>query len=269
MRKTFVLFIMCLCLITLWVQFLFLDVRIELVPYIQYNSRKQHRIIEEYSLEKELVIINNYVTKMDLLKVTLDPVRNGVTKFISKMKRTNEKLIDLDNFTYIINSPVCENGEELPVIIVISSAPDNFQKRQAIRNTWGKPTDYLKHVFLLGKTRENLHERILGEHKQYGDIVQGNFIDAYKNLTYKHVMGLKWASQYCPNAKFILKTDDDVFVHLYGLKELLGKRLLREKDLISCLINKKLRVLRNVSSKWYVSKKEFARDFFPIYCSGT
>lgn len=258
MRKTYVLFVLCLCLITLWVQFLFLDVRIELVPYNQYNSRKQHHIIEGYSLEKELVIINNYVTKMDLLKVTLNPVKNGV-----------EKLIDLDNFTYIINSPVCENGEELTVINVISSAPDNFQKRQAIRNTWGKPTDYLKHVFLLGQTRENLHERILGEHQQYGDLVQGNFIDAYKNLTYKHVMGLKWASQYCPNAKFILKTDDDVFVHLYGLKELLGKRLSREKDLISCLIHKKLPVLRDVSSKWYVSEKEFARNFFPICCSGT
>ena len=35
--------------------------------------------------------------------------------------------------------------------------------------------------------------------------------------TYKRIMGYKWASIYCSNTNFILKTDDDVYVNIKGL----------------------------------------------------
>lgn len=98
--------------------------------------------------------------------------------------------------------------------------------------------------------------------------MQGNFKDAYRNLTYKHVMGLKWASRFCPNAKFVLKSDDDVFLHRSELRELVEKRLSRDKDLISCMINKNMLVVRDVKSKWYLSEQEFGGSRFPEYCSG-
>ncbi len=34
------------------------------------------------------------------------------------------------------------------------------------------------------------------------------------NLTYKTIMGLKWASTFCACAKFVMKTDDDMFVNV-------------------------------------------------------
>ena len=40
------------------------------------------------------------------------------------------------------------------------------------------------------------------------------FQDSYHNLTLKTVMGLKWMSIFCPHAKFILKTDDDIYVNV-------------------------------------------------------
>ena len=43
------------------------------------------------------------------------------------------------------------------------------------------------------------------EHKLYGDIVQGSFIENYKNLTLKGIMGLKWVSQHCQEAAFAIK----------------------------------------------------------------
>ena len=43
------------------------------------------------------------------------------------------------------------------------------------------------------------------EHKLYRDIVQGSFIENYKNLTLKSIMGLKWVSQYCKEAPFAIK----------------------------------------------------------------
>jgi hypothetical protein len=40
------------------------------------------------------------------------------------------------------------------------------------------------------------------------------FQDTYHNLTLKTVMGLKWTSIFCPQVKFVLKTDDDIYVNV-------------------------------------------------------
>ena len=38
------------------------------------------------------------------------------------------------------------------------------------------------------------------EAKTEGDLVQGDFMDSYHNLSYKNVMGKLWASNFCPQA---------------------------------------------------------------------
>ena len=45
--------------------------------------------------------------------------------------------------------------------------------------------------------------------------MQGGFRDTYRNLSYKNILGKLWASQFCAQAEFIVKTDDDQFVDLY------------------------------------------------------
>ena len=40
------------------------------------------------------------------------------------------------------------------------------------------------------------------------------FQDIYYNLTLKTVMGLKWSSIYCSQVKYVMKTDDDIFVNV-------------------------------------------------------
>jgi len=46
--------------------------------------------------------------------------------------------------------------------------------------------------------------RIVEESEVHHDLIQGNFIDAYRNMTYKHVMGLKWATYFCQNARYTM-----------------------------------------------------------------
>ena len=87
------------------------------------------------------------------------------------------------------------------------------------RSSWGNPDIpgvVTKLVFLLGcpedvKTQEMLEE----ENKKHGDIVQGDFLDTYHNLSYKAIMGNLWVSEFCDQAEFVVKTDDDVFIDLY------------------------------------------------------
>jgi len=66
---------------------------------------------------------------------------------------------------------------------------------------------------------ESTNKLIALESHLHTDIVQGNFLDTDRNSTYKHVMGYKWVQENCHEnpPKFVLKTDDNVFVEMYHL----------------------------------------------------
>lgn len=51
------------------------------------------------------------------------------------------------------------------------------------------------------------------EHLLYGDIIRQEFLDTYNNLTLKTIMAFKWVIEFCPNARYIMKTDTDVFIN--------------------------------------------------------
>lgn len=117
--------------------------------------------------------------------------------------------------------------------------------------------------------RSITQEAIIKENKTFGDILQGSFLEHYKNLTYKTLMGMKWASSICINATFILKVDDDV-VFLYNQTyDTLSKCNVADRGsfLLGNIMKNEVPV-RDVLSKWYVSKYEYLRDYYPPYLSG-
>uniref|UniRef100_A0A914VJM7 Hexosyltransferase n=2 Tax=Plectus sambesii TaxID=2011161 RepID=A0A914VJM7_9BILA len=128
-------------------------------------------------------------------------------------------------------------------------------------------------VFALGYTTNvSMQAAVTRESKSYRDIVQEDYIDSYKNLTYKGIMWLKFASEYCPQAQYVLKVDDDIFVNIFNLVGHLG-RMAKHKShppkSVICLVWYGMVVNRDVNNKWYVSKEEYANDTFPPYCSGS
>ena len=60
-----------------------------------------------------------------------------------------------------------------------------------------------------------LQRRLEEESRRHGDLVQGDFLDTYHNLSYKAVMGNLWVAEFCSQAQFVVKTDDDMYVDLY------------------------------------------------------
>lgn len=79
---------------------------------------------------------------------------------------------------------------------MVHTARSNFHQRYAIRNTWGSIKLFkqwqLQLIFLLGsdpKSSRDYNTRLSNESKHHGDLIMGNFVDSYKNLTYKHLMG--------------------------------------------------------------------------------
>jgi len=124
-----------------------------------------------------------------------------------------------------------DDGKNLiDLLIIVASAVDHGTRRDAIRETWGSNLKLhnTKLIFLLGQGRDK-QSKIQNEHNLYNDILQEDFEDTYHNLTLKTIMGLKWMSIFCPQAQYVLKTDDDIYVNV----DLLHKSLLKESKTLS------------------------------------
>ena len=95
----------------------------------------------------------------------------------------------------------------------------------------------VRFVFMMGYDKE-VQDKVKLEAEIYKDIVQEDFIDSYKNLTYKGIMAMKWISEFCPHARYILKVDDDIITNLIMLlrhiKSLL-KSYMPQRNKLSCL----------------------------------
>ena len=70
------------------------------------------------------------------------------------------------------------------------------------------------------------------EQETYGDILQESFVDSYNNLTLKSIEILKYfvESSDTLGNKFLLKTDDDSYVHLESLWDLAKSRLVKKSN---------------------------------------
>ncbi|XP_041479720.1 beta-1,3-galactosyltransferase 1-like [Lytechinus variegatus] len=134
---------------------------------------------------------------------------------------------DRHNYHYLHNpAHICadEAGpSDILLVIFVNSSPGNAGKRAYIRNTFGSYYEWPTHeggasvmrvVFLLGAVKDTrLQADINLESDIYKDIVQESFIDDYLNLTRKTVMGMKWVTKYCRNAKYTMKVDDDIIIN--------------------------------------------------------
>jgi Galactosyltransferase len=184
-------------------------------------------------------------------------------------------LIDLDDFDFIKSHRACKELNEKPVVVVlVHSAPNNFHKRNVIRETWGTKDSRALLLFLIGAVNStNLQDKLDIENNVHDDVVQGNFQDAYRNLTYKHVMAFKWFIYNCPEARFLLKTDDDVFVNTPLLYDYLETSSALSKQfhsghLLMCYEISRAKVKRTYRSKWRVSYDEFNDKYYPNHCPG-
>lgn len=168
-------------------------------------------------------------------------------------------------FHYLINNDPCRD-RQVDLLTLVHSAPDHAADRRAIRRSWGA-TEGLIVIFLLGAVADRrLKEALEEENRLYQDLVQGDFVDSYRNLTRKHVMGLAWAGRYCPRARRLLKMDDDIFVEIFRFQQLSSGIPIDHS--LSCYLQRSVPVVRDLSSKWYVSELEYPNSTFPPYCSG-
>lgn len=171
---------------------------------------------------------------------------------------------------YLINpQDVCPEDQPVDYLFMVYSAPEYVEARSVVRRTWAndaKKYSGNKVLFLFGKpSKSRLQSTLQFEAQQYGDIVQEEFLDTYQNLTLKTVMMLRWASHCCPQARFVVKIDDDCFPNLANFYRVMHGQ---PEDTIYGELKHRDRPHREVGHKWYLSREEFPRDMFPDYITG-
>ncbi|KAK3577288.1 hypothetical protein CHS0354_008380 [Potamilus streckersoni] len=179
------------------------------------------------------------------------------------------------NSSYMLNNKnLCHVKGELTILIMVHTAVSHFHRRQVLRETWANKELFkdinMRILFLLGRPKnESIQVLLVNESKQYQDLVQGDFIDDYHNLTHKGVLGFRWITENCRNAKFILKIDDDVYVNIFRVVEELLPIYRRHPHQIMCPLEKNGKIFHK-NSKWAVSSDYFPDlQAYPVsYCLG-
>lgn len=161
-------------------------------------------------------------------------------------------------------------------LFAIKSAPGNFQRRQAVRETWGREGTYenglrVRTVFLLGSAGQddpNLSALLSFEARHHEDILQWDFHESFLNLTLKMSTLLEWTVKHCPHVSYVFSGDDDVFVNtpaLVGYLQSLEPS--KASQLYVGHVIKTARPLRDPKSKYYIPLSYYD-NAYPAYAGG-
>ncbi|CAJ1060822.1 N-acetyllactosaminide beta-1%2C3-N-acetylglucosaminyltransferase 3-like isoform X2 [Xyrichtys novacula] len=172
-----------------------------------------------------------------------------------------------------------DKSADIFLLLVIKSSPGNYDRREVLRKTWAKERVHngagIQRIFISGTTdsgfeKERLNKLLQLEHAEHNDILQWEFSDTFYNLTLKQILFLEWMERNCPNARFLLNGDDDVFAntdnmveYLQGLEDNDGSKHLFTGHLIQ-----NVGPIRSTQSKYYIPVQVHESESYPPYCGG-
>ena len=91
----------------------------------------------------------------------------------------------------------------------------------------------------------------------------GDFPEHYHLLVLKSLSFLVWARHYCPSAKVLIKTDEDV---VFDLENISTDSL--EERTIYCSILRDRPARKGRPPKYFIPEAEYYKEVLPDYCSG-
>ena len=204
-------------------------------------------------------------------------VRNNLSHFESANKSVPSEHVQIHGGRPAISqvASACSKYEENVkplLLIMITTKHEHIVKRTTIRRTWmsiaRNGTSGVRYVFILGKTNDfELSQGTRIENEYYTDIITGNFVDSYLNLTLKTIFGFQWAVNNCQRVKYVMKTDDDVYVNIPALLTKLS-HVNNEDNFTLGHLWVDAKPARNKNNKWYLSYDEYPNDTFPDYLQG-
>ncbi|RUS73748.1 hypothetical protein EGW08_018485 [Elysia chlorotica] len=191
-----------------------------------------------------------------------------------------------------------QTTQTVDAVFLVCSAVQNADRRRLVRHMYGDSHNTwpyaIKLVFLVGLANTSTTEAdIRNESLSHGDILQdqmkdrrtpfcsnmaahqsietplitsGNFVDHYYNLSYKTVLGYRWAQLHCRDVTLVAKIDDDVFVDTFKFFDYFLPIIPIRQRVIYGYLNSRPKVHRR--GKYWVSQAEFSGQRYPQFCNG-
>lgn len=215
---------------------------------------------------------------------------NRFTNVNRSLTIPREQARSFSNFPYLLDHADKCAGKDVLLLIFVKSSPDNTERRNAIRSTWGNETYIqntlgvtVKVVFALGAIQPTtgwsswsiksgaglLQEQLIQENELHGDLIQKDFLDSFHNLTLKLIMQFHWMHSRCSHARFFMTADDDVFVHTPNLVRYLQDTSRRGvTNFWIGRVHSGAPPVRKKDSKYYVPYEMYPWLAYPDYTAG-
>ncbi|TNN54340.1 Lactosylceramide 1,3-N-acetyl-beta-D-glucosaminyltransferase A [Liparis tanakae] len=182
------------------------------------------------------------------------------------------------NFRYLLDHSEKCAGQDVLLLLFVKTSPENIERRNAIRSTWGNET-YIRNalgatvkvVFALGTppAAAGLQQRLVHEDRLSGDLIQQDFLDSFHNLTLKLILQFHWTHNRCAHARFLMTADDDIFVHMPNLvsylRDVSGRGV---TDFWVGRVHRGAPPIRSRDSKYYVPFEMYQWLSYPDYTAG-
>ena len=139
------------------------------------------------------------------------PSRTAGSFLVNQQRPWNNKYLQV-KFNLASAGAVCQADDTL--LIYVLSTVTNFQRRKAIRFSWGSRLEGTCLIFIVGLLKEDSadRKRFAEERRAHEDILQIDHAESYANVVYKEVAILQWSHHFYRHIPYLFKTDDDLIV---------------------------------------------------------
>ncbi|CAK8679821.1 unnamed protein product [Clavelina lepadiformis] len=194
----------------------------------------------------------------------------------------NEPYIQFRNKHCIMTDATSKNKAEPPswaMVTLVKSAARDIERRKFLRRMWASLTKVDRNnfytVFVIGKPNDTLQDTIQEEIRLHHDILQMSTPEDYQINGLKTLAGMKWASENLPSNYYYSTLDDDMWIDMLYVKELIDqyKGVVVEKEWpefpIICMFGTGFNEPnRDKNFKNHVSKEQYPWPYWPAFCFG-
>ncbi|GAU91846.1 hypothetical protein RvY_04025 [Ramazzottius varieornatus] len=256
----------------------FVPVGLSTLPFLECRSRNAFAS----RLDVQLCVLRS--NDANSLERHLRNATNQTQVYIVQQPErvSNEDKTKLLTDGFISCQVVLVNNASVPRFIIYThSAAQNVKLRQKVRETWASrevlQRNRAVNIFVLGSSlSQTIQANVLSESRAYHDIIQGDFIDSYRNLTLKHRFALKFLQNLtscfidATSYPLAFKTDDDVVLDLDAFTGFFLRFHASPPPRTFFCANVLINELapRDPFFKWYVAEEEYAGAVYPPYCYG-
>ncbi|XP_076816275.1 uncharacterized protein LOC143462117 [Clavelina lepadiformis] len=247
---------------------------------LQHQSCKRSNNLEAVNnaaTQKEMTLQSRNVTTLNKTYASNKSLYSTISSSAKSNKFLKEPMFYSNN-----DKSSCLLGKNISwsMIIFIKSAASYGRRREWIRKTWGSIGHLdgatFQIVFVIGQAKATTQALLDEEYDRYGDILQVDVSDAYQDVGFKTLSGMRWTSDKLPHQYFYSSGDDDMMIDLVKLMEAVDKNIAKISEekwpefpiICTYETRESSHPIRDKQHKNFISLQDYSEPNWPKFCLG-